>query len=820
MKLTFQWLLRLLITLITIALLSIFLMYYFSLRSIPNYNKEYEVNNIIKDIEIVRDSKGVPHIFPNSDNDAYFGLGFVHAQDRLWQMTLMRRAAQGRLSEIFGKETIKSDEYIRRLDIYNISKNSVIHQSPKAIDALNSYSEGVNAWLKILQSQALGRGAPEFFLFKPEISPWVPADSLAILKLMAVRSSYHLKSDILRARTSLTIGNDRMMDILPDDPTQGSILTPDYSDLFQIPKNSISELTRLHELNSLGKPSSIPASNIWAAHSKRTSAKASLLAADPHNSLSAPSYWMLARLELSSGGVIGASIPGLPLIISGRSKDLAWGFSASNADDSDIYIEQLNPNNKDEYRVENTFVPFKTKKVLLKIKDAPSKTLELQWTRNGVVLPGSAFGLNQITPRDHIASIKFTATNKNDKSFSALLNLMSENSVTSAQSQFINYIAPVYNMVIADSKNIALQIIGRLPHRKKSHLGEGRIPAQGWLNSNQWQGFFSYDKNPSTYNPISGIVANTNNKTTNKPFPNHIAHRWSDNFRIKRLSQLMSSRQIHTRDSFMEAQLDTVSIAARTVLPLIAKELWFTETYVDNNDQNDLRKKALQLLANWNGDMNEHQPEPLIYASWIRNFQNFLIRDELGPLSQEFLEINPIFLERVMKNINGASIWCNIKASTTIETCTDIAIQSLDAALLELSIKYGKNLKNWQWGEAHIATHKHLVFGSIPLVNWISNIKQRTSGGDNTLMRAKNQNFGDEPYANINAAGFRMLIDFSDLESSLYIISTGQSGHPLSRHYDDLAQLWRRGEYIPMVLDPKLARAGSIGVLNIKQMKN
>ena len=228
----------------------------------------------------------------------------------------------------------------------------------------------------------------------------------------------------------------------------------------------------------------------------------------------------------------------------------------------------------------------------------------------------------------------------------------------------------------------------------------------------------------------------------------------------------------------------------------------------------------LQLLANWNGDMNEHLPEPLIYASWIRNFQNFLIRDELGPLSQEFLEINPIFLERVMKNINGASIWCNIKASTTIETCTDIAIQSLDAALLELSIKYGKDLKNWQWGEAHIATHKHLVFGSIPLVNWISNIKQRTSGGDYTLMRAKNQNFGDEPYANINAAGYRMLIDFSDLESSLYIISTGQSGHPLSLHYDDLAQLWRRGEYIPMVLDPVLARAGSVGVIKLKSKEN
>ena len=820
MKLTFQWLLRILIILSTIALLSIFLLYYFATRSIPNYDTEYKVSNLIQDMDIVRDNKGVPHIFANSDNDAFFGLGFVHAQDRLWQMTLTRRAAQGRLSEIFGKETISADEYIRRLDIYNIAKKSLIHQSPYAIEALNSYSAGVNAWLKVLQTQALGRGSPEFFLFKPEISPWVPADSLAILKLMAVRSSHHLQSDILRARTSLTIGNERMMDILPDDPSAGLLSIPEYSDLFQIPTNSITKLPKLHALDSLGRPSSITASNIWAAHSKRTAAKASLLAADPHNSLSAPSYWMLARLNLKSGGIIGASIPGLPLIMSGRSKKLAWGFSASNADDADIYIEQLNPNNKNEYRVENKFLAFTSKKVTLKIKDSPSQTLELRWTRNGTVLPGTAFGLNQITPDNHFASIKFTGTDETDKSFSALLDLMSQDSVTSAQSLFKNYVAPVYNMIVIDPDNIAMQVIGRLPKRKKSHLGQGRIPSQGWINGNQWEGFFSYDNNPTDINPISGILANTNNKTTNKPYPNHITHRWSDSFRIKRLSQLMSSRQIHTQDSFMEAQLDTTSIAARTVLPLIAKELWFTQKNINKDIPNSLRQNALQLLANWNGDMNEHQPEPLIYSSWVRNFQNFLIRDELGPLTQDFLQIDPIFLERVMRDINGASVWCDIRPSKIIENCTDIALQSLDSALTELSIKYGNKIESWQWGEAHIANHNHSVFGTIPLIKWVSNIRQRTSGGDNTLMRARTQNFGDEPYANINAAGYRMLIDFSDLESSLYIISTGQSGHPLSLHYDDLAQLWRRGEYIPMVLDPVLARAGSVGVIKLKSKEN
>ena len=250
-------------------------------------------------------------------------------------------------------------------------------------------------------------------------------------------------------------------------------------------------------------------------------------------------------------------------------------------------------------------------------------------------------------------------------------------------------------------------------------------------------------------------------------------------------------------------------------MPLIAKELWFTGNTAAAGTPERARQQALELLANWNGDMNEHVPEPLIYAAWLRHLQSFLIRDELGPLANAFTQIDPVFLERVMRDVDGAGVWCDIRQSSRSETCTDIARQSLDAALLELTSKYGDRIDSWQWGQAHTATHDHQVFGQMPLLNWVSNIRQPTSGGDHTLMRAQTSNSGKRPYTNVHAAGFRALIDFSDLESSLYIISTGQSGHPLSRHYDDLSQLWRRGEYIPMALDPQLARAGSVGITNL-----
>ncbi len=811
----FRWLLRLFIAFSVIFLLFVALLYYFASGSIPDYNTEISVDHKIDEIEIVRDNKGVPHIFGKSDNDIYFGLGLAHAQDRLWQMTLMRRSAQGRLSEIFGTETLQADIFARRLGIYRAAQNSVDFQSEQAHQALKSYSAGVNAWLKHLQIEALGRGAPEFFLFKPEIAPWVPADSLALLKLMALRSSDHLQSDILRARTSLTVGADLMRDILPDDPSSGIISMPEYASLFPVPKSPIQTLPTRHALHLVPTRGFKTASNVWAAQADRTASKASILAADPHNALSAPGFWSLARLELSTGGVIGASVPGIPLIMSGRSTKIGWGLAASNADDQDVFIEKLNPEAKDEYLTPSGFMRFQSESVIIEIKDAASQSIDLRWTTNGPVLDGDTFGLTQITPVGHVPSLRSVTLVEQDKSFSALFNMMTQDTVQSAQAQFSEYVTPQYNLVLADKNNVALQVIGKLPKRNIDHVGQGRIPSQGWLKRNQWIGYFPYSKNPFELNPTSGLVANTNNKTTNAPFPQHIAHQWGDSFRIARLSKLMNERKIHTRDSFMEAQLDNVSFAARAVLPLIAKELWFTGTPALEGTRERLRQHALELLANWNGDMNEHIPEPLVYAAWMRNLQSFLIRDELGPLSQSFLQVDPIFLERVMRNIDGAAQWCDIKQSTRIETCTDIAKQSLDAALQELSAQFGDKIDSWQWGQAHTAHHDHQVFGKMPLINWVSNIRQPTSGGDHTLMRAQISNTGKNPYTNVHAAGFRALIDFSDLESSLYIVSTGQSGHPLSRHYDDLSQLWRRGEYIPMVLDPQLARAGAVGITQL-----
>jgi penicillin G amidase len=358
-------------------------------------------------------------------------------------------------------------------------------------------------------------------------------------------------------------------------------------------------------------------------------------------------------------------------------------------------------------------------------------------------------------------------------------------------------------------------LIGAVPNRNPAHETQGRMPATGDKLQNRWAGTMDYAQNLRVLNPTSGLLGNTNNKTTDAAFPNNISFTWGDTHRIQRWLTLMKTREVHTRESFIEAQLDTVSPVARSVLPLIGGDLWFTGTPSPAGTPERLREQALELLAEWNGEMNEHLPEPLIYAEWLRVLQDRLIRDEMGPLANEFTHTDPVFIERVFRNTDGAGKWCDIIQSAAIETCTEIARVALDEALLRLSERYGGTIESWRWGDAHQATHDHPVLGDVPLLRYFVNLRQSTSGGDSTLMRGMTSGEEPDPFLNVHGAGYRGVYDFADPDSSVFILSTGQSGHPLSRHYDDLGVLWRRGEYIPMSLDPDLARAAAVGITHL-----
>ena len=817
MERVFVWLMRITLSVAAVAGLLVSFAYFFLSRSLPDYSKTVEFSHITEEIEIVRDTANVPHIFGKNDQDTLFALGYVHAQDRLWQMTMLRRTAQGRLSELFGAETLAVDMVVRRLGIYSASRASLSALRSDTMAKLEAYAKGVNARLEEINLGNLGRGAPELFLFSNFIAPWSPTDSLAIIKLMGLQLSSHLESEVLRARVSLILDDDLLKDLLPDVPGSGVAELNDFASMFpSLLKQHASVAMPKHSLSPFKSIALSGASNAWAALPGRSASRGTLLANDPHLGLTAPSIWYLARLELENGGVIGGTIPGLPVILVGRSASLGWGLTTANVDDTDVYIEKLNPANPNEYQSLDGFVPFFKKQSIIEIKGQKPVTLDMLWTENGPVLPASHYNLGAITPEGHVTSVAWTLLSGQDTSFEAAFDIMVSGSVQAAMTASQTYIAPGQNLTLADKSQIAMRTIGALPKRDPRHQSKGRMPTAGWLAVNRWQGMFDASVNPVFLNPTGGILGNTNNKYIDRPFPEHISYDWGDTQRVQRWTRLMQNREVHTRDSFIEAQLDSVSPTARALLPLIGAELWFQSENVPANTSLGRRQVALELLANWNGEMNEHLPEPLIYAAWIRALQIRLIEDELGPLHEEFTQVEPLFIEKVYRDIVGAGQWCDVVQSTPVETCAEIARLALDDALAGLEKTYGSEITALRWGEAHQATHDHPVLGNIPVLKWFVNIRQSTSGGDNTLQRGKTIGTGPNPYLNVNAGAYRGVYDFADPDSSVYIISTGQSGHPLSRHYDDLGELWRRGEYVPMSLDETLARAGATGITTLR----
>lgn len=815
MLIAFQWLLRIFTGLIVLSVLGLGLVYYILTRSLPDYDEDFTVAGISAPVEIVRNNADVPHIFGATETDVFYALGFAHAQDRLWQMTMLRRTAQGKLSEIFGARTVKIDELLRRLDLYTLAQASVAAQDQPTKLALDAYAAGVNAWINQVNLGARGRGAPEFFLFSNEIAAWSPADSLAIMKLMALQLSSHLESEVQRAQLSMILGANRLADILPDDASQGVIALPDYASLMQGPMTGSDHSDLAYLDKPLSPFHSLPfagASNAWAALPARSAAGGALLANDPHLGFTAPSLWYLARLQLPTGGVIGGTIPGMPLVLVGRSDSLGWALTSSYLDDQDVVIEKLNPENPQEYLTPTGPKPFTTRRTIINVKGEDPITITQRWSESGPILPGSHYDLGAVTPAGSVAALEWTALSDKDTSMTAALRLMRAASVTEAIEAGRLFIAPSQNLTLADASGIAMQTIGAMPARDPSHATKGRMPAPGWEGANRWTGMLPYEDNPRVINPTSGLLGNTNNKTVDRPFPNHVSYDWGDTQRIQRWLALMKTREVHTRDSFIEAQLDTVSPTARLLLPLIGADLWFTGEAAPEGTPERLRQRALALLAEWNGEMNEHLPEPLIAEAWLRALQERLAQDELGPLAAQFTHPQPDFIERVFRNTNGASIWCDVIQSAATETCADIARIALDEALLHLNETYGPDLESWRWGDAHQATHDHPVLGDVPVLRYFVNIRQSTSGGDTTLMRGLTKGTGANPYLNVHGGGYRGVYDFADPDSSVFIQSTGQSGHPLSRFYDDLGELWRRGEYIPMSLDPALARAAAVGI--------
>lgn len=818
MRLILRWLLRILTGSAALAAIAISVGWYLVAGSLPDYDAALEFEGLDGSVEIVRDANAVPHIRAETEADTFFALGLVHAQDRLWQMEIARRNAQGRLSTLFGERTVPLDRLSKTLDIYGYAQRAVEYQTPETRAALESYAAGVNAWIRHVNQEALGRGAPEFYLYGDGLTPWVPADSIAILKMMALRLSGGASNEVRRARLQLALGAERLRDILPDYPAPAST-TPERASMRDHgwrfaeagPEPAADPL--LAALGPAPWEGFAGASNAWAVDASRSAARRPLLANDPHLWLSAPSVWYLADLEAPSLSAIGGTLVGTPVVLVGHNGRLGWGLTTANVDDQDIFIEQLNPDAPDEYRTPEGWERFETRRIRIDVADGPPVIEEVRTTRHGPVLAPDQFQVGRVTPEGHVAALSWTALRDEDRGMSALMALMRAGSVDSAVDAASMALAPAQMVTLADRNGVAMVVAGAIPNRNPASPAQGRIPAPGWRAENDWLGLRPPLLNPRVIRPPEGAVANANNRITDAPYPGHIAFDWAAPYRIQRIEKELAARRFHSRDSFVALQGDTVSEMARSVLPLIAREHWWRE---GEGRKAGLRGEALALLADWTGDMDQHSPEPLIFMEWMRQLTWRLAGDELGQLFPLIEGPRPLFVERVFRDIEGAGIWCDVDKTPEPESCAEMASRALDDALERLSRDYGAELAGWRWGEAHVAVHRHTPFGYAGALGAFFNIEHETSGGNHTLMRGLSSGRGETPFRNIHASGLRVVLDFADLDRSLMMIATGQSGHPFSRWYDHLAEAWARGEMIPMSRSPEDARAGAAGIMRLR----
>ncbi|TRW97368.1 penicillin acylase family protein [Paracoccus sp. M683] len=803
----FRWLLRLTIGLIIGMVIITLLIWYFATRSLPDYDGTYRMAGLTAPVEIIRSTENVPHIFGSNDADVFFALGVAHAQDRLFQMTVMRRAAQGRLAELYGAQAFRGDDLARRLGLYSNARASLAAQDDYTRAALEAYSAGVNEWITQINRDASGRGAPEFFLYPGEIAAWKPADSLAVLKLVAASSSTAIRDEVLRARLSIArpdIGPQLIA--LPGQPAM-----PVYAALFPGTRmappgqNGTAPASWEETLAGYLAPGLGLSGSSFAAAPQRTAAQGSILANDPQGPLTAPGLWYLARLELQGGGIIGGTIPGIPAILSGRNTSMAWGITPAGIDDSDLFIEELQPGDITRYRGVDGWTDFESRREVIRIRDSADQPITLRWTSNGAVLPSVDFNLAEVTPRGHVAALSWTGAAQDDATMSALVGLMRATDRDDAARALEQVTAPAMQVALADRDGVSQQLAGRAPRRDPAHPTGGYMPAPGWNRAAMWQGVGAATEVIGTNAPgqsgDEGVVMATGEGP--------------GGMRLSRLSRLADDREVQSRDSFIAIQLDTVSPAARALLPLVGANLWFTGEPAARGTPERQRQDALTLLAEWDGGMSEHLPEPLIYAAWMSALQDRLIRDELGPLTDDILALYPSFIEAVFRNRGGAASWCDVAQSAPVEDCATVARQALDAAILDLTDRFGPDVTSWRWGDLHVATHLHPALGRLPGLGWVMNLTQSTSGDSFTLAQAGLLGTGPNPYRNVTGAGYRGVYDLADPDSSVFIISTGQSGHPLSRHYDDLSELWRRGEYIGMSLDAGLARAAATGITRL-----
>ncbi|MBP7066598.1 penicillin acylase family protein [Ferrovibrio sp.] len=787
--------------------------YFIARSSLPQTSGTITLANspLQQSVRIIRDRHAIPHVLAESRVDAMFGLGFAHAQDRLWQMEVNRRIPAGRLAEIFGPRALDTDKFLRSLGVRRAAERAYAHLKPETRAALDAYAAGVNAFLK----QRNDPLPPEFLIIGIEPEPWTPTDSLGWIKMMAWDLSGNWGTELARLGLSRRLNKQQIEEFFPPYPGDAPVALADYSDLYRKVTQAL-DLPALARLLPEERPEGI-GSNNWVLSGTHTVTGAPLLANDPHLGLSTPALWYFAHFSSPSGDAIGATLPGVPGVVLGHNGRIAWGFTNTGPDTQDLYIEKVDPADPGRYLVPASIdpsgsLPFATRSETIKVKGEPDVVLTVRETRHGPVISDVNTTAQGLLEPGYALSFAWTALRDDDRSADSLTGLDSAADWPSFVENFRGYVTPQQNIVYADlAGNIGFFAPGLVPKRKPENDLKGLAPAPGWDARYDWAGFIPFEELPRSYNPASGQVVTANHKIVPDSYPHFITSEWADPYRAIRIEQLLRERQVHSVESFKQIQGDTVSLMAAEILPLMLS------APLKATPQNAELPALHAALAGWNGAMTSNHAEPLVFQAWYRELTRLVLGDELGDDFQRLWRHRPALMRNILANKDGQARWCgSLAAPGSPAECAALVAEALDLALTDLKARYGRDPSRWRWGDAHFAKSTHRPFSSTPLRRLFE--ASVPTPGDTFTVNVGRNNMADEaePFANVHAASLRAIYDLADLNRSVFIHSTGQSGHPLSAFYRSMAPAWANVGYLPMSIRPGDIEAGALGSLVLR----
>lgn len=795
------------------------------LRSLPALDGQLTRTGLQAPAMVRRDASDVTHIEAASALDAWRALGYVHAQDRGWQLEFNRRLMRGQLSEILGPATLDTDKLMRTLGLMQAARLQLQKMPDSVQAALQAYSDGIQA------AHAAGQAGrtPEFRLLgvpahDASRPAWTPEDSMGWALVMALDLGGNWGQEFARLSASQVLDTERLWQLMPPYPGESPATRVDIAGLYRElgvhvrpPQRSAqvrSPEARGPALDALAQWSQEQVrdtgilegkgSNNWVVAGQRTASGQPLLANDPHLALSAPAIWYFARLKAPAGqlqggrahpalDVIGATLPGLPFVVLGRTRGVAWGFTNTGPDVQDLYLEQLDPARPGHYRTPEGWAPFEVRQESITVKGQGAVTLQVRSTRHGPVISDVQPQYRDVVDLARYAvALRWIALESDNRTVLAGMNANWAEDIDQLQTAFADHLAPMQNVVMADTKGrAAFKAVGRVPLRGSGNDLKGMAPAPGWLAAYDWTGSIPYEETPSVQPSAladKGWHASANQNILPNGYRHFMGQDWHTPERFNRIVQMLSGEEKLGLQDMARMQNDVLSLGSRALVPHVLQA----------RPRHPLGEQALALLKAFDGSLDHVGVAGMVLNVWAHELTVQLLAPKLGEArfwnlygKRHFRAALQGILER------QDPFWCGDQG------CALASSAALDRALVHLEARLGPEMLRWRWADLHPAISSHKPFGRVPGLSSLFDVRTPSAGDLFTVNVGQYwANDRTEPFANRHAASMRAIYDLSDLERSLFIYQTGQSGHPFSPRSRDMAQAWAHGQYRPLQLEP------------------